>query len=196
MGGVHVSWIWNIPFGGNIDAYYSRSDDDGATWLDESPRVNDVPYSVQPYVAWTTDLLADDLGRAYVFWNDGRENQYYDNIYTSHSGDAAGVEELPGDPALGAQIPGGAGRWSLVGHPGRSPEVLFQLDRTVSGLYLDVLQIGGRRLGSIDLGILPRGQRRVALRGLPGLDRAASGMYLLRVVGPAGASRQRSVWIR
>jgi hypothetical protein len=78
---IHVCWIWNIPFQSNIDLFYTVSLDGGNTWLDPAPRVNDIPYVLQPYVTWTSDILADDISNAYIFWNDGRDTDYYDNIY-------------------------------------------------------------------------------------------------------------------
>ena len=84
-GRLHAAWIWNEPFQSDVDLYYSRSDDAGETWLAESPRVNDVPHTVEPYVTWTCDLLGDSAGEAYVFWNDGRSSGYYDNLYFTRS---------------------------------------------------------------------------------------------------------------
>jgi hypothetical protein len=43
--------------------------------------VNDVPSALTPYVPWSSDLVADESGKAYIFWNDGRVSDYYDNIY-------------------------------------------------------------------------------------------------------------------
>jgi hypothetical protein len=80
-GKLHVCWIWNLPFQVDIDLYYSYSFDQGDSWKWPCPRVNDIPYVVQPYVAWTSDLLADAQGRAYIFWNDGHASDYYANIY-------------------------------------------------------------------------------------------------------------------
>lgn len=84
---IHVIWDRNIPFDFNVDLYYTHSMDGGLTWYEPNPRVNDVPSALTPYVTWSSDLVADESGKAYIFWNDGRENDYYDHIYFTRTDD-------------------------------------------------------------------------------------------------------------
>ncbi len=170
-GGLHVSWIHNIPFQMDINAFYSKSMDEGANWLPVSPRVNDVPNRVQPYVAWSTEVLADPSGRAYVFWNDGRTSNYYDNIYLARSSDPTGIAE---GFARGL-------RFEVLGNPGPDPSVRLRLDTGVAGAELFVVDPLGRRVGGCVLGALGAGEHRFALRAL--LDPAArsSGVRFVRI---------------
>jgi hypothetical protein len=78
---IHLTWDRNIPFDFNVDLYYTHSTDGGLTWHEPNPMVNDVPSALTPYVPWSSDLVADESGKAYIFWNDGRESDYYDHIY-------------------------------------------------------------------------------------------------------------------
>ncbi len=181
---LHVCWIWNLPFQGNIDLYYSCSDDGGTSWLATSPRVNDVPYAVQPYVTWTADLLGDGAGNAYVFWNDGRDTGYYDNIYFSRTVDLSRAEP--------AGLPAATGwRLSLAAHPGPDPRLRLRLPRAAPGVLLQLLDPSGRMVERSELGTLPAGEHEVALPR-PGV----TGTYFVRVSSGSPAITERMVCTR
>jgi hypothetical protein len=82
---IYLVWNRNIPFGFDVDLYYTHSKDGGTTWFEPNPRVNDVPAALIPYVTWSSEIVADPW-RAYIFWNDGRVTGYYDHIYFTWSG--------------------------------------------------------------------------------------------------------------
>ncbi len=157
---VHVCWIWNIPFQFNIDLYYSVSEDGGLSWEQPCPRVNDILYTVQPYVAWTSDLLADAHGNAYLFWNDGRTTNYYDSIYYSRTIDWSGIE----DEASGDR-PGPLASWdgmqnvvlSAWGQPGPEPVLCLQVTASTTCSRLELLDSSGRLINRTAVGRLDAG---------------------------------------
>jgi hypothetical protein len=159
QGNVHVGWIWNMPFQSSIDLYYSMSEDWGATWFPTSARVNDVPYTVQPHLGWSADILCDQRGNAFLAWNDGRTTGYYDNIYSSQTVDwSAADEPLPERPlrAAGRACWGGA-ELCIHAQPGPAPQIRLSLPRLTQALRLDLVETSGRLLGSTWLGDLPAG---------------------------------------
>jgi len=183
-GGLHVCWIWNLPFQTDIDLYYSVSTDGGISWLWPTPRVNDIPYVVQPYVAWTSDMLADERGSAYLFWNDGRDTHYYDNVYCSTNREPAGIaigeegraaRELSGPAETRATM-------QILGQPGPDPVVLLRLEEPVAELRLDLLDLEGRRLVRVHIGPLGAGEHRFALPRDDHGGMLAQGVYLLRMM--------------
>jgi hypothetical protein len=182
-GNVHVCWIWNMPFQFDIDLYYSVSADWGATWLPTSARVNDWPYTVQPNVAWTSDILCDQRGNAFLAWNDGRATGNYDNIYCSQTVDWSAAGERPSATpfAAGAAGAGGCrgGAELLVrAQPGPRPEISLSLPRGARALRLDLVEVSGRAIGSVWLGDLPAGTRTLPASALLTGRRACSGRYL------------------
>ena len=193
VGRVHVCWIWNIPFQMNIDLYYSVSSDGGTTWLTPCPRVNDVPYVVQPYCAWTSDLLADASGNAYAFWNDGRSTHYYDNVYSSRALDPAAVSDDVGRRVVAG---GFFGLWQITGQPGPEPVLRLRLDRPVDGLRLEWIDAQGRRLGEVAGGALLAGDHQLGLCALAGGRAMRPGTYFLRLTGGGKAATQRIVVVK
>ncbi len=189
---VHICWIWNMPFQMNIDLYYSTSTDCGTTWLPTSVRVNDLPYTVQPYVSWTSDILCNQQGDVFIAWNDGRASSSYDNVYCSRSMGWSAV----GDPSHGPDLTG-AGAAALGGailrvgaQPGPRPYLSLHLPRAGSDLRLSLYEISGRLVGSARLGALPAGEHAVALDGLLARSRTGSGRYVAVVTdGRSRASR-------
>jgi len=182
-GRVHICWIWNMPFQMNIDLYYSASADYGATWPADTVRVNDLPYTVQPYVAWTSDLLCNQQGDVFLAWNDGRTSASYDNIYCSRSVGWSAVGESPQGPAIA-----GAGTAALGGavlrvgaQPGPRPWVSLDLPHAGRDLRLSLYEASGRLVGSTRLGALAAGEHAVGLDGLLASSRAASGHYVADV---------------
>lgn len=169
LGGLHVCWIWNMPFEMNIDCYYTKSTDGGATWLEHSPRVNDVPYIVQPYVAWTTELLADETG-AFVFWNDGRATRYYDNIYMSRDIDPTAVHEIA--------LAGGTLSLAAFDQPGPAPRLRLVLARPGS-VEVELCDALGRRLGRTAFEMARPGEQSLGLSALTS-NVPGSGTYFVR----------------
>ncbi len=190
LGNIHVCWIWNLPFQMNIDLYYSVSIDGGATWLVPCPRVNDVPYVVQPYVAWSADLLAGDTGCAYLFWNDGRATGYYDNIYFSRSFDPAGIADGGGWPGQTGRtgLPGGWGECRILQQPGPQPILALRLDAAVSDLRIDLLDAAGRHVSPLWSGPLAKGEHRLVVRAPAGSGQLPAGAYFARVA--SGSARE------
>jgi hypothetical protein len=188
-GGIHVDYIWNLPFQMNIDLYYTASTDGGGTWLRPCPRVNDVPYVVQPYVAWTSDLVADASGGAYIFWNDGRATGYYDHVYFSRDVDPTAVDDARTDGAGLA----GVGRWQVLGQPGPAPRLRLELETAVPQVRLEWIDASGRRIGAATAGPLSVGPHELALRALEGNRRIAPGTYFLRLSAGARGSARRVV---
>jgi hypothetical protein len=182
-GNVHVCWIWNLPFQSNIDLYYSVSDDAGSSWLSASLRANDVAYSVQPYVAWTSDLLADATGHAYLFWNDGRTTSYYDNIYFSTNQPAAGVEAEPAHLVAGYSL-------RLIRNPGPDPALVLSHFEDTMDLRIEVFDLQGRSLGVPHRGFGSSWSNPVVLRVRSAYPSIAQGAYFARVM-VGGATRVR-----
>ncbi len=191
-GRIHVCWIWNIPFQFNIDLYYSCSEDNGATWLEPCPRVNDIPYSVQPYVAWTSDLLADAWGNAYLFWNDGRTSAYYDNIYFTRTMDPSDVTNAESDTRPGTSRVA----LRLYGQPGPDPVLYLQIEGHTLGGVLELLDVSGRCLGRRHLDALPAGIHRVPLGELLGSASSTSGCHFARLHVNGRTLTRRVTWIR
>jgi len=190
IGGLHVCYIWNLPFQTNLDLYCTASTDGGATWLWPCPRVNDVPYVIQPYVAWTSDLVADASGIAYVFWNDGRSTDYYDNVYFSRNVDPTAVADGRVGDAPGLA---GLGRWQVAGQPGPAPWLRLTLAAPVPELRLEWIDASGRRIGAATAGPLAGGTHELALRALAGSRRIGPGTYFLRLSAGAQACVGRVV---
>lgn len=188
-GGIHVDYIWNLPFQTNLDLYYTVSTDGGATWLWPCPRVNDVPYVVEPYVAWTSDLVADASGVAYLFWNDGRATGYYDNVYFSRNVDPTAVDGERTDGAIAR----GLGPWQVVGQPGPAPRLRLELGAPVPELRLEWIDASGRRIGATTAARLSAGSHEWALRALEGSRRLAPGTYFLRLSSGGRVSARRVV---
>lgn len=194
-GRIHVGYIWNLPFQGNIDLYYTVSADGGATWLGPSPRVNDVPYVVQPYVAWTSDLLADASGVAYLFWNDGRASGYYDNIYFSRNIDPAAIGDGTAHDGEGTRL-FDAGFCRVAGQPGPEPVLRLRLDRPIDDLRLEWIDAQGRAAGILRDGGLPAGDHALRLVSPHGAHPLPAGVYLLRMTAGRETTAQRVVVVR
>ena len=186
-GRLHVAWIWNLPFQGNIDLYYSQSDDGGATWLATSPRVNDVPYCVQPYVAWTADILGDAAGNAYLCWNDGRTSGYYDNIYFTRTEDQSGVADEDV-------------RWEAVSLQVTNlgdgvAQLHLSLPRASRHNAVSLHDISGRRLASSSLGRIPAGRSEIPW-SIPAAGLRSNGTYFVRLETREGIATAKSIWVR
>jgi hypothetical protein len=201
-GNIHVCWIWNLPFQGNIDAYYSVSTDGGAIWLTTCPRVNEIPYVVQPYVSWTTDILADATGDAYVFWNDGRTSGYYDNVYMSTTGtpaaitcDGQGGADGNGSAAW-TPFAGGRGCLRVTGQPGEAPILELRLTDSVGDVRIDLFDLNGRWLAPLATGPLATGAHALTLTSAGSVRPLASGAYFVRVTAPGGSAGRHVMIIR
>jgi hypothetical protein len=184
-GNLHVCWIWNLPFQGNLDLYYSVSED-GEVWLPQSPRVNDIPYIVQPYVAWTSDILADSENRAHIFWNDGRVSYYYDNIYYSRTTDISAAAGGLRDRAA-ARILSGRGELYAAGQPGPDPRIKLVLSESIRNLTIDLVAPSGRRVRSLWRGAAPAGRHDFDL------GRQAGGVYFIRLTDGIETAGRRVV---
>jgi hypothetical protein len=196
-GRIHVCWIWNMPFQFNIDLYYSISEDGGLSWLWPTPRVNDVPYVVQPYVAWTSDLLADDAGNAYLFWNDGRDTDYYDNIYFSTNREPASVAGEDGASAIGerGRLRTVRGEMLILGQPGTEPVLALRLEEPVDEVRLDLCDLEGRVVRSLHAGPLGIGRHRFDVTGRCDGVRLAQGLYLARLTTARETATRRAVLV-
>jgi hypothetical protein len=197
-GRIHVCWIWNMPFQFDIDLYYSFSEDGGLSWLWPTPRVNDLPHVVQPYVAWTSDLLADDADNVYLFWNDGRETEYYDNIYFTTSREPAAVVEEDGAPATGglARLRTVRGAMRVLGQPGSEPVLALRLEEPVDVLRLDLRDLEGRVVCHLHDGPLGIGRHRFDMAGRCDGMRLAQGLYLVRLTTARETATRRALLVR
>jgi hypothetical protein len=187
-GNLHVCWIWNQPFQSNIDLYYSVSED-GDAWLPQSPRVNDVPYIVQPYVAWTSDIIADTENKAHVFWNDGRTTYYYDNIYYSRTTDISDAGGARRD-RLAGKILSGRGEFYSAAQPGPDPRIRLILSEGIRDLTIDLVAPSGRRVRSLWSGAAPAGRLEFDLGG------ASGGVYFIRLSDGVETAGRRVVILR
>ncbi|MCK9400046.1 MAG: exo-alpha-sialidase [Bacteroidales bacterium] len=78
---VHV--VWNDNRDMNKEIYYSRSEDEGETW-DEETRL-----TIADYDSWVPDIAAYESD-VYIVWVDGRDwdfGYYFTEIYFKHSSD-------------------------------------------------------------------------------------------------------------
>ncbi len=190
QGNVHVCWMRNIPFGFEIDLYYSMSADNGASWLPASPRVNDVPSSIEPYVCWTSDLLCDGLGNAFIAWNDARTGRAYRHIFFSKSVDMSGVREGAGipQPVAGADL-----GVRVLGHPGPAPRLVLSVPRSTEEVELRLCDATGRVVGRSWLGSLGDGRHDMAWAEAFGGARLSSGAYFLLARTEAGTQARRVI---
>ena len=104
-GGSRLFAAWEDGRNGGVfnrDIYFSRSSDNGATWLTPDVRINSDSTDtnqIRPALAYDADYGAS--GRLYAVWQDGRnssdvQNQTYD-IYFAYSDNYGGVwTEYPG----------------------------------------------------------------------------------------------------
>jgi hypothetical protein len=158
-GTAHITWIWNVPGQGDIDLYYSRSTDGGATWMTPQPRVNDEPYTVAPRVAFTSDIIADPDGTVYLFWNDTRNGIGYPHIMFSRGEESPWTDVGFGLAGTGGAVPKLEGSGPLTGGSMNRIELTNALPDSVTYLAigLSVLEKpfkGGVLVPSPDL-ILP-----------------------------------------
>lgn len=176
-GNLHVCWLWCMPFEADVDLYYSFSDNGGTSFLAQSPRVNDVPHVVTPGGTWTSDLISDANGAAYFTWNDGRETNYYDDIYFCHTDNSSAIgESAPVRGVTGVLL--GRGLLHVVGHPGTHPRIQLVLSEAVPNLKIDLVDLAGRTVGTLREGGMPAGTHEFDPMG--GAARAA-GVYFIRL---------------
>ena len=98
-GVLHAAWL--DLRNGNLDVYYSRSSDSGATWL-PSVRIDDTPL---PIDAEAMDLAVNSTGtEVYVVWTDSRTGNPDVYVRASNNGGVAwGAGVRADDAAVGRQ---------------------------------------------------------------------------------------------
>jgi len=198
LGNVHVCWIWCLPFQSSIDLYYSVSVDGGATWEWPCPRVNDIPYIVQPYVSWTSELLTDAGGGVYLFWNDGRITDYYDNIYFSRRLDPSSVNEGIQNDEVARATNGDLSKFMIgvLEHPGPSPILRLSFTEPAANVRLELIDPAGRRWGFLAPGLLGAGDHFFSLAGISQTWPLPRGAYFARVSAGQETSGRRVVIVR
>jgi hypothetical protein len=73
--------IWSDTRGGNCNIYFSRSEDDGRTWLAPNVRISDVPTGLEDY---SPSMTIDETGILYTTWT---RYQRAKHIYFAKSSD-------------------------------------------------------------------------------------------------------------
>jgi hypothetical protein len=191
-GRVHVAWYdhRDDPANGILTTmYYARSDDGGASFgpsarFSTGAAVNwsNVSTNIFPNMGDYSALVADGMN-VYVNWADGRGGT--PDSYFARLVDATTAVPPPGvtpPRALAAR-----GLQSL--RPG-TVRVLLTLPRS-GAASLDLIDLGGRRVGSLALANPGEGEHAVELG-----EHLAAGMYFVRVRQEGASAATKAVAIR
>ncbi len=182
-GGSIITW-YDERIGSQWDIYAQRLDGNGSPlWA-----VNGVPVCTLPSTQDYPAIASDGAGGAFVTWEDQRAGNW--DVYASRLGGSGVLLQVPENPGVGASLRA----WPdpFVGRV----QLGFALP-VAAEVRMDVLDVAGRTVRSVDAGRLEAGSHVLAWDGRTDEGRrAGGGIYFLRVHGPGVALARTVVRLR